>query len=233
VLGDEMERAEANPLRILDSKRADWQDIIDAAPQIGAHLTDQSASDFETVQQGLHALRIDFEIEHRLVRGLDYYTGTTFEFQSDALDGAQNAIGGGGRYDGLVEQMGGKPTPGIGFGIGIERVLIACDGEDVFPAPTPAVDVFVIDIVGGIAGVTLLSELRAEGLSADRAYGSRSAKKQWGAADRVGARWGVMLGPRELAEGVVAVKDLVSGEQRDVPRAEVAARLRMRKDESV
>jgi len=233
VLGDEMEPAEANPLRILDSKRADWQDMIDAAPQIGDHLTDQAAADFETVQQGLHALRVDFEIEHRLVRGLDYYTGTTFEFQSDALDGAQNGVGGGGRYDGLVEQMGGRPTPGIGFGIGIERVLIACDGEDVFPASAPAIDVFLIDIVGGVAGVTLLSELRTAGLSADRAYGGRSAKKQWGAADRAGARWGVMLGPRELADGVVAVKDLVSGEQSDIPRADVAARLRMRKDESV
>jgi histidyl-tRNA synthetase len=232
VLGDEMARAEANPLRILDSKRADWQDMIDAAPQIGDHLTDEAASDFETVQQGLHALGIHFEIEPRLVRGLDYYTGTTFEFQSDALDGAQNAIGGGGRYDGLVEQMGGKPTAGIGFGIGIERVLIACDGEAVFGAPPPAIDVFVIDIVGGVAGVTLVSELRTAGLSADRAYGSRSAKKQWAVADRVGARWGVMLGPRELAEGKVAVKDLASGEQVDVPRAEASAWLRMRRDES-
>jgi histidyl-tRNA synthetase len=232
VLGAEMERAEANPLRILDSKRPDWQEMIEAAPQIGAHLTDAAATDFETVQQGLQALGISFEIEPRLVRGLDYYTGTTFEFQSDALDGAQNAIGGGGRYDGLVEQMGGKPTPGIGFGIGIERVLIACDGEEVFGAPAPAVDVFVIDIVGGIAGVTLVSELRAVGLSADRAYGNRSAKKQWSVADRVGARWGVMLGPRELADGKVAVKDLASGEQVDVARAEVAAVLRMRKDES-
>jgi histidyl-tRNA synthetase len=232
VLGSEMARAEANPLRILDSKRADWQDMIDAAPQIGDYLTDEAASDFETVEQGLQALGIHFEIEPRLVRGLDYYTGTTFEFQSDALDGAQNAIGGGGRYDGLVEQMGGKPTPGIGFGIGIERVLIACDGEAVFGVPEPAIDVFVIDIVGGVAGVTLVSELRTAGLSADRAYGSRSAKKQWAAADRVGARWGVMLGPRELAEGKVAVKDLASGEQVDVPRAEVSAWLRMRKDES-
>ncbi len=111
VLGAEMERAEANPLRILDSKRPDWQEMIEAAPQIGDYLTDAAASDFETVQQGLHELGISFEIEPRLVRGLDYYTGTTFEFQSDALDGAQNAIGGGGRYDGLVEQMGGKPTP--------------------------------------------------------------------------------------------------------------------------
>ncbi len=232
VLGGEMERAEANPLRILDSKHADWQDMIDAAPQIGDYLTDESASDFETVQQGLHALGIHFEIEPRLVRGLDYYTGTTFEFQSDALDGAQNAIGGGGRYDGLVEQMGGKPTPGIGFGIGIERVLIACDGEGVFGAPAPAIDVFVIDIVGGIAGVTLLSELRTAGLSADRAYGNRSAKKQWAAADRAGARWGVMLGPRELAGGKVAVKDLASGVQEDIARAEVSAWLRMKKDES-
>jgi histidyl-tRNA synthetase len=232
VLGDEMARAEGNPLRILDSKRPDWQDMIDAAPQIGEYLTDESAADFEMVQQGLHALGIHFEIEPRLVRGLDYYTGTTFEFQSDALDGAQNGIGGGGRYDGLVEQMGGKPTPGIGFGIGIERVLIACDGEAVFPAPAPSVDVFVIDIVGGIAGVALVSELRAEGLSADRAYGGRTAKKQWSVADRVGARWGVMLGPRELAEGMVAVKDLTSGVQQDVPRAEVAAVLKMKRDES-
>jgi histidyl-tRNA synthetase len=232
TLGAEMTRAEANPLRILDSKRPDWQDMIEAAPQIGDYLTDQAAADFETVQQGLHALRSDFEIEPRLVRGLDYYTGTTFEFQSDALDGAQNAIGGGGRYDGLVEQMGGKPTPGIGFGIGIERVLIACDAEAVFAAPDPALDVFVSDIVGGIAGVTLVSELRSEGLSADRAYGSRSAKKQWGVADRAGARWGVMLGPRELADGKVAVKDLASGEQQDVDRAEVSAWLKMRKDES-
>ena len=216
-----MERAEANPLRILDSKRPDWQDMIEAAPQIGDHLTDQAAADFETVQQGLHALGIDFEIEPRLVRGLDYYTGTTFEFQSDALDGAQNAIGGGGRYDGLVEQMGGKPTPGIGFGIGIERVLIACDGEEVFGAPEPAIDVFVIDIVGGIAGVTLVSELRAAGLVRRSGVRKPVGEKTVGVADRAGARWGVMLGPRELAEGKVAVKDLASGEQQDVPRAEV------------
>ena len=232
VLGDEMERAEANPLRILDSKRSDWQEMIDAAPQIGDHLTDRSASDFEAVQQGLRALGVDFEIEPRLVRGLDYYTGTTFEFQSDALDAAQNAIGGGGRYDGLVEQMGGKPTPGIGFGIGIERVLIACDAEEVFGEVDPAVDVFVIDTVGGVAGVTLVSELRAAGLSADRTYGNRSVKKAWGAADRVGARWGVMLAPRELADGKVAVKDLESGKQVEVARGEVSAWLRMRKDES-
>ena len=123
VLGDEMARAEANPLRILDSKRADWQDMIERAPQIGEYLSPESAQQFERVQEGLQVLGIDFEIAPRLVRGLDYYSGTTFEFASDALDAAQNAIGGGGRYDRLAEDMGGPPTPGIGFGIGIERVL--------------------------------------------------------------------------------------------------------------
>ena len=220
-----MARAEANPLRILDSKRDDWQEMIETAPQIGDYLTDAAAADFETVQAGLRALGIDFEIAPRLVRGLDYYTGTTFEFQSDALDAAQNAIGGGGRYDGLVEQMGGKPTPGIGFGIGIERVLIVCDAEGVFGAPAAVGRrvrhrhrrrVREPDAARRAA--------RAPGLSADRAYGNRSMKKQWGAADRVGARWGVMLAPRELAEGKVVVKDLASGEQ-----VEVEARQRSRR----
>jgi histidyl-tRNA synthetase len=164
------------------------------------------------------------------VRGLDYYTGTTFEFRSDALDAAQDAIGGGGRYDGLVEQMGGKPTPGIGFGIGIERVLIVCDAEGVFGVPAPSIDVFVIDTVGGLASLGLIAELRAVGLSADRAYGNRSMTKQWGAADRAGARWGVMLAPRELADAKVVVKNLASGEQVDVKRDEVAAWLRTRED---
>jgi histidyl-tRNA synthetase len=232
LIGSEMTRAVANPLRILDSKREDWQTMIDAAPQIGDYLTDASAADFELVQAGLRALGIDFEIEPRLVRGLDYYTGTTFEFQSAALDAAQNAIGGGGRYDGLVEQMGGKPTPGIGFGIGIERVLIVCDEEGVFAASPASVDVFVIDAVGGLASLTLVQELRAAGFSADRAYGGRAVKKQWGAADRAGARWGVMIAPRELAEGKVVVKELASGEQVEVKRDEVAARLRTREDET-
>ncbi len=229
-LGDEMSRAEANPMRILDSKRPDWQEMIDAAPRIGDYLTDRSKADFEAVQEGLHALGIEFEIAPRLVRGLDYYTGTTFEFQSDALDAAQNAIGGGGRYDGLVEQMGGRPTPGIGFGIGIERVLIACDAEQTFGVPAPALDVFVVDIVGGVAGTLLLSELRAAGLSADRTYGSRSAKKQWSTADRMGAQFGVMLAPRELADGKVAVKELATGEQLELPRADVVSWIRTRKD---
>ena len=230
VLGDELACAEANPFRVLDSKREDWQDLIETAPQIGDYLSDKSAGDFEAVQSGLRALGIDFEISPRLVRGLDYYTGTTFEFQSDALDAAQNAIGGGGRYDRLTEEMGGPPTPGIGFGIGIERVLIACDAEAVFGAPESRLDAFVVDLVGGTEGLCIIEELRTMGLAADRAYGSRTLKKQLGAADRSGARWSVMLLPREFGEGHVVVKDLETGKEEPVRRDEVAAWLRTKKD---
>ena len=128
LLGAEMERAEANPLRILDSKRSDWLDMLERAPQLGEYLTDASAVHFERVQEGLQALGIAFEIAPRLVRGFDYYTSTVFELASGALDAAQNAIGGGGRYDRLAQEMGGPAAPSIGFGSGIERLLLACDG---------------------------------------------------------------------------------------------------------
>jgi histidyl-tRNA synthetase len=223
VLGDEMARAEANPLRILDSKRADWQDMLDAAPQLGEYLSDASREHFERVQEELHAIGIEFEIAPRLVRGFDYYTSTVFEFASDALDAAQNALGGGGRYDKLAEQMGGPPTPGIGFGIGIERVLIACDGEGVVPAPAASCDVFVVDLVGGVEASVLVYELREAGLSVERAYSGRAAKKQMSAAERAGARYAVIVGRQELERGEVGVKDMSSTEQADVRRAEVAA----------
>ena len=212
LLGAEMERAEANPLRILDSKRDDWQDMLETAPQLGDYLTDASAADFETVQAGLQRAR-DPRSRSRpgSCAGSTTTRAPTFEFQSDALDAAQNAIGGGGRYDGLVEQMGGKPTPGIGFGIGIERVLLVCDAEGVLPAPAAAVDVFVVDTVGGLASLHAARRAaRARVCPPIAAYGNRSMKKQWGAADRSGARWGVILAPRELADGKVAVKDLAS-----------------------
>jgi histidyl-tRNA synthetase len=163
------------------------------------------------------------------VRGLDYYTSTTFEFSSQALDAAQNGIGGGGRYDGLVEQMGGKPTPGIGFGIGIERVLIACAAEDVAPAEAPAADVFVLDQMDNPTEVTLLvTELREDGLRAERAYGGRSFKAQMKVADRSRARYTVVLGSREAERGAVGVRDMQSSEQIEVPRELVAGWLQER-----
>ncbi len=232
ALGDELERAEANPLRILDSKRTDWADLIEQAPKIADYLTPVSADQFAQVRAGLQALGIDFDVNPRLVRGLDYYTGTTFEFASDALDAAQNGICGGGRYDRLAEDMGGPATPGIGFGIGIERVLIACDAEGAFPPRSGGLDAFVVDLVGGTEPLVLVEELRSAGLAVDRAYGGRAMKRQFAAADKSGARYGVILGAKELDAGLVGVKDLQSGEQVEVPRREVAAWLRSRKDDT-
>jgi histidyl-tRNA synthetase len=232
LLGADMERAELNPLRILDSKRPDWQAMLDGAPQLGDYLGDESREHFERVQSGLRALDVPFELSARLVRGFDYYTRTTFELQSDTIDAAQNALGGGGRYDRLAEEMGGPPTPSIGFGAGIERILLACDAEAALPAPAARVDVFVVDLLGTEDATVLLNELREHGVAADRAYGGRSGKKQWSAADKAGATFGVMLAPRECEAGAVAVKDLRSGEQVEVKRAEVAGWLvdSMRRD---
>jgi histidyl-tRNA synthetase len=229
VRGEVRERAEANPIRLLDSKDPDLLDLLEHAPQITECLSDHARTHFEAVQHGLDRLGIVHEINPRLVRGLDYYTSTTFEFSSQALDAAQNGIGGGGRYDGLVEQMGGKPTPGIGFGIGIERVLIACAAEGVVPGAEPAADVFVVDGMDNATEVTLLvTELREDGMRAERAYGGRSFRKQLDAANKSGARYTVLIGRQEAEHEAVAVKDMQSGDQVEVPRQFVAGWLRER-----
>jgi histidyl-tRNA synthetase len=229
---DFRERVEQNPLRVLDSKREDWQDVIERAPQLTEHLTDEAEAHFEQVQQRLTELGIEYELAPRLVRGFDYYTSTTFEFVSDALDAAQNAVGGGGRFDQLAEEMGGPPTPGIGFGIGIERVLIACDAEGLLAGDdTDRLDAFVIDGVGDGSAVLLVAELRESGLRADRAYGGRSVKAQWKMADRAGASFGVMLGRAEEARDAVAVKDLHSGDQVEVHRDQLVGWLRAQLEE--
>ena len=231
-LGDEFrERVEANPLRVLDTKVQDWQEVVERAPQLTEHLSELALARFEQVQEGLQALGIAYELAPRLVRGFDYYTGTTFEFQSDALDAAQNALGGGGRYDGLAEEMGGPSTPGIGFGAGIERLVSVLDAASLTPS-TRRLDAFVINGLGDAGSVKatlLVSELREEGLGADRAYGGRSVPAQWKAADRSRARFGVMLGRDEAARGAVAVKDLESGEQVEVPESGLASWLNDRR----
>jgi histidyl-tRNA synthetase len=236
LLGAEIARAEANPLRILDSRRDDWYEMLERAPQLWEYLTDDAAAHFEKVQQGLHDLGIEFEIAPRLVRGFDYYTGTAFEFQSGALDAAQNAVGGGGRYDRLAEEMGGPPTPGIGFGIGIERLLLARAAQDGAREEAGThVDVFVVDALddGGRRASVLVHELRDAGLATDRSFGLRSAKtvkKQLATADRSGARWAVLLLPQEHERRHAAVKDLRSGEQVEVRSDEVVAWLLTRED---
>jgi histidyl-tRNA synthetase len=233
ALGDEFrERVETNPIRVLDAKRPDWQDVIERAPQLTEHLSAEEQEHFEAVQRGLGALGIAHELAPRLVRGLDYYTSTTFELAGDALDAAQNALGGGGRYDGLTEEMGGPPTPGIGFALGIERLLLAAEAErGDGAAPVPALDVFLVDLLGGVEGTVLLHELRASGLRADRAYGGRSMKAQMKVADRSGAVFAVVLAPDEAARREVSVRNLRTSEQLTVPREQVVGWLRMRLEE--
>ena len=199
---------ERNPLRVLDSKREEDQAIIDAAPVMVDFLAGETADHFAAVRTGLDALGVSYEISSRLVRGLDYYTRTTFEFAATALVSAQNAVGGGGRYDGLVEDLGGPATPGIGFALGVDRILLACDAEGVFPAPAPAVQVFVVDVTGGDHALDVCTRLRAGGIGADRAYGGRSMKAQMKVADRSGAPYAAIIGEDEAAAGEVTLRDL-------------------------
>jgi histidyl-tRNA synthetase len=218
-------RAELHPLRLLDAKEEHWQDVIERAPQLTEHLGEESRRHFESVQEGLEALGIEFELAPRLVRGFDYYTSTTFEFASDALDAAQNAIGGGGRYDELAEEMGGPPTPGIGFGIGIERVMIALDASDA-PDVERHLDAFVVDALGDRSAAVVVHELREAGLRADRAYGGRSVKAQMKLAGRANASHAVIVGRKEAERGMVLVRDLTRGVETEVRREQIAGWLR-------
>jgi histidyl-tRNA synthetase len=223
---EDRDKIDTHPLRVLDSKRAATEAVVADAPRIADVLDPGSRRHFERVQDGLRALGLAFDVVPGLVRGLDYYTHTLFEFQSEALDTAQSTIIGGGRYDGLVEQLGGPPTPGIGFGSGIERMLLACDAEGVLEAPASALDVFVVDTTDGRAARDLTAELRAAGLRVDRAFDHRSMKSQMKAADRSGAPVALIVGERELGDGAVTVRDLARGEQEVVARDQVVDRLR-------
>jgi histidyl-tRNA synthetase len=209
-----------NPLRVLDSRRPEDQPIVEAAPQVLEFLTPDAETRFDRVQQGLKVLGIAFEIDPRLVRGLDYYNHTLFEFPSHAVEAAQNAIGGGGRYNGLVEALGGPAgTGGVGFGAGIERILLACDAEGVWPASTQRVRAYVVDTVGGHEALAIADELRRAGISADRSFDQRSMKAQMKAADRSGADVAVLVGPDEVAAGVATLRAL-----RDERPQEIVAR---------
>lgn len=208
---------ERNPLRVLDSKRAEDREVVAQAPSISEFFSREAAAHFAAVQDGLALLGIDFVVNDRLVRGLDYYRSTTFEFVSTALDAAQTAVGGGGRYDGLVEDLGGEPTPGIGFAIGLDRTLLACDAEGVFAAPDTSADVFVVDTTGGRAALRLADELRKAGLRAERAYGAKSMKSQMKSANKSRAKVAVIIGEDELARGVATVRPMDGGEQSEYP----------------
>jgi histidyl-tRNA synthetase len=216
------ERLDANPLRVLDCKRQACLDATAEAPRLIDHLCDPCRAHLGRVRSGLESVGVRYGIDHRLVRGFDYYTRTTFEFSSLALEAAQNGIGGGGRYDRLVEMLGGPPTAGIGFGIGIERLLLACDAEAVYPVVPVGLDAFIVDVAGGESARDIAAELRRAGLRADRAFDNRSMKAQLRSADRSGARVALIVGPQELVAGTVSVRPMRgTGEQRTVSRSEV------------
>jgi histidyl-tRNA synthetase len=221
------ERFERNPLRVLDCKRPPCRAVSDGAPRLVDVLDDACAAHFARVREGLDALGHPQRLEPRLVRGLDYYTRTTFEFLAERLGTAQNTVCGGGRYDGLVEEIGGPPTPGIGFGMGIERLLLACDAEGVFALDPPVPAVFVVDLTDGRSARDLVAELRGAGMAGERAYDGRSLKAQLKQADRSGASYAVIVGAEELSAGVVTVRPLRhDSEQRRVPRGEVVGYMR-------
>ncbi|MGH9063674.1 MAG: histidine--tRNA ligase [Acidimicrobiales bacterium] len=232
---EHQDRWRLNPLRVLDCKREACREVTGGAPRQLDHLCVACAAHWEAVLGGLDALGIGCRVQPRLVRGIDYYTRTTFEVAAEALGSAQDAVGGGGRYDGLVEALGGPPTAGIGFALGVERVLLACDAEGAFPAPGPAVVAFVVDLTGGRAALELTHELRAAGVAADRAFDSRSIRAQLKAADRSGADIALIVGPDEAENGTVTLRRLRGHDgsggagddqvQETVGRREVVARV--------
>ena len=224
-------RAELNPLRVLDDKRPEVRALTANAPLMLDHLSDAAKQHFDTVLAHLDALGVPYVINPRMVRGLDYYTKTTFEFVHDGL-GAQSGIGGGGRYDGLMQQLGGQELSGIGFGLGVDRTMLALKAEGKTVGETARVEVFGVPLgdEAKLVLVKLAGQLRAEGIRTDLAYGDRGVKGAMRAADRSGARIALVVGDRDVEAGTVGVKDLTTGEQVDVATdaviAEVVSRLR-------
>ncbi|MFZ9577936.1 MAG: histidine--tRNA ligase [Ilumatobacteraceae bacterium] len=217
---------ERNPLRVLDSKRSEDAQLIAAAPRMADHLSTAAAEHFATVQSALRAAGVSFLVDDRLVRGLDYYRRTTFEFVSTSLTAAHTAIGGGGRYDGLVADLGGPDTPGIGFALGLDRTLLACDAERVFDAPRSRVEVFVVDATGGNEAGVICGLLRAAGIGSDRAYEQRSMKAQMKSADRSGAPLCIIIGDDERAANTAILRTMEGGSQQTVQRDDLVSRVR-------
>ncbi|GAA1583096.1 histidine--tRNA ligase [Actinomadura kijaniata] len=222
-------RIEINPLRVLDDKRPRVQEQLADAPLMADHLCAACKAHHDRVRELLADLGVEWEDTPRLVRGLDYYTRTTYEFDHPLL-GAQSGIGGGGRYDGLSEDIGGPALPGIGFGLGLDRTILALEAEGAEFAPKPRCEVF-----GVALGETaerrlfgLVAELRRAGVAADMAFGGKKLKGAMKDADRSGARFAIILGERDLADGVAQVKELGSGEQSAVSLNNVASVLKER-----
>ena len=219
-------RYERNPMRILDCKNPKCRELSVGVPEITDCLCDECADHFEKVKSYLTAAGIQFTCDPRLVRGLDYYTKTAFEIKYEPL-GAQSAVAGGGRYDGLVEEIGGAPTPAVGFAVGLERVMLAMEMQELFPESSEEVDAFVV-AMGDAAkaeAFRLLAELRDAGFAALTDYAGRSMKSQMKQADKAKARYALILGEDELAKGVVTLRNMESSGQEQVARDEIINKL--------
>ena len=208
-----IERAKINPLRLFDDKRDEIKSAMAKAPILLDYLSSESAEHFEEVKRLLSEINIDYVINPRMVRGLDYYTGTTFEFDHQLL-GAQSGIGGGGRYDGLMSSLGGSDVSGIGFGLGVDRILMACQAENCLPASINQLDLFIVPITekAKSLGFKLISDLRTAGIGCDMAYGDRGLKGGMKAADKSQALYALVLGDDEVVSGKCELKLMSSGE---------------------
>ncbi len=229
ICDDCRRRLERNPLRLLDCKTESCQPIIDAAPSMREHLCDECAEHFEALLGYLDSLGRPYTLSHRLVRGLDYYTKTVFEVWAEGI-GAQNAVCGGGRYDGLAEVLGGPPTPGVGFASGLERVVLTMkqQGVQVPTLPSPQVLIAYLGEQAKLIGVKLAGDLRAAGIGALTSFGDRSLKAQLRQADKEGMAFALIVGEREAEAGQVAVRDMAQGEQHSVALEEVTTWLSQR-----
>ncbi len=220
-------RYEKNPMRILDCKSPIDQELVQGAPMMVDFLCDDCKTAFESLQRNLEALEIPFVINPRIVRGLDYYTKTAFEFVTNSL-GAQGTVCGGGRYDNLVEEVGGPPIPGVGFGLGKERLLMLMDANGVqIPKPSDC-DVFIATMgeESKLFGQKLLFDMRKEGIKSQMDDLQRNFKGQFKYADRLGAKFAVVIGDNELQTGVATVKDMENGTQHEVKFEELLSELK-------
>jgi histidyl-tRNA synthetase len=231
--GATRERAAINPLRVLDDKREAVQMQLAGVPYMVNHLCVACQSHYDDVRTALRLLKIEWTEAPSLVRGLDYYTRTAFEFTHQLL-GAQSGIGGGGRYDGLMSSLGGQDLSGIGWGLGTDRTLLACEAEGLTPGAGSLVDVFAVPIGDEAKSVlvALSGELRAAGFRVDLAYGNRGLKGAMKAADRSGAPYVLIVGDQEVADGTVVVKDMSAGTQESVSWESVQSLLATRLKEN-
>ena len=227
--GVDRRRLAINPLRLLDSKEDAIQPLLDAAPHSADSLCEECASHLATLRSYLDALDMPHTINFRLVRGLDYYTKTVFEVWAEGI-GAQAAVCGGGRYDGLIEELGGPPTPGVGFAMGIERVIASLRQQGIEPPalPAPRVQVSPLGDAARLPAIRLVRDLRAAGIGVAPAFGGRSLKSQLKTADKAGIAYTLILGDQELASGVAIARAMASSQQETVALEGIVDWLRAR-----